>query len=158
MFIELAMQKHGIYWNEFNLNVSCLVVVQNMMHNKIVQKITSFLQRMSDKELHRRLVTGTINTCSVTAKTVTMLSTNAQKSITQAKVWLLFEKRYYKFLPLFKWEKLIKRETHLTDFKISLFFPENVNSIKLWANSHVCDFFLLQNGRLSEVYSVAAKW
>lgn len=42
-------------------------------------------QRMSDKELHRRLVTGTINTCSVTAKTVTMLSTNAQKSITQAK-------------------------------------------------------------------------
>lgn len=65
-----------------------------MMHNKIVQKITLFLQRMSDKELHRRLVTGTINTCSVTAKTVTMLSTNAQKSITQAKVWLLFEKRY----------------------------------------------------------------
>lgn len=94
MFIELAMQKHSIYWNEFNLHVSCLIVVQNMMHNKIVQKITLFLQRMSDKELHRRLVTGTINTCSVTAKTVTMLSTNAQKSITQAKVWLLFEKRY----------------------------------------------------------------
>ena len=45
-----------------------------------------FLQRMSDKELHRRLITGTINTCSVTSKTVTMLSTNAQQSITQAKV------------------------------------------------------------------------
>lgn len=97
------------------------------MHIKIVQYKDNFtLQRMSDKELHRRLVTGTINTCSVTAKTVTMLSTNAQKSITQAKVWLLFEKRYYKFLPLIKWEKLMKREAPHNEFKIMLFFPENM--------------------------------
>lgn len=73
----------------YYLNVSCVIEAQNMVYFRIVLKITSFLQRMSDKELHRRLVTGTINTCSVTAKTVTMLSTNAQKSITQAKVLLL---------------------------------------------------------------------
>lgn len=59
-----------------------------------------------------------------------MLSTNAQKSITQAKVWLLFEKRYYKFLPLIKWEKLMKQEVHHNDFKIMLFFPENM--LTLW--------------------------
>lgn len=84
-------QIHCIYRKEYMyyLNVSCVIEAQNMVHFRIVLKITSFLQRMSDKELHRRLVTGTINTCSVTAKTVTMLSTNAQKSITQAKVLLL---------------------------------------------------------------------
>lgn len=85
------MQIHCIYRKEYMyyLNVSCVIEAQNMVYFRIVLKITSFLQRMSDKELHRRLVTGTINTCSVTAKTVTMLSTNAQKSITQAKVLLL---------------------------------------------------------------------
>lgn len=64
---------------------NCMLVGQKLISLKTVISL-KFSQRMSDKELHRRLITGTINTCSVTSKTVTMLSTNAQQSITQAKV------------------------------------------------------------------------
>ncbi|KAK3096977.1 hypothetical protein FSP39_005325 [Pinctada imbricata] len=75
-----------VYWKcdaGQTLEENLLVPITNKAKERAL--LMAAQQHMTDTELHRRLVTGTINTCSVTSKTITLLSSNATNSIKQAK-------------------------------------------------------------------------
>ncbi|KAK3775916.1 hypothetical protein RRG08_017206 [Elysia crispata] len=75
-----------IYWkceSGVTLKESLLIPVTNMVKERAL--IIAAQQQMSDVEMQRRQVTGTIMSCSVTSQTVKNLSNNPTAAVTMAK-------------------------------------------------------------------------
>ncbi|XP_035825915.1 cilia- and flagella-associated protein 47 [Aplysia californica] len=75
-----------IYWkceSGQTLKESLLIPVTNMVKERAL--IIAAQQQMSNKEMQRRQVTGTIMSCSVTSKTIKNLCNNPDAAVTMAK-------------------------------------------------------------------------
>lgn len=59
------------------------LIAGDFLHLKIISLIA---QHMSDEEFQRRNLTGTLMSCSVTAKTLKMLATDPNAVVNEAKV------------------------------------------------------------------------